>query len=336
MRDEENMAEKTASPVPVAGIDAAEACELYRRMRLIRRFEDTVQSQFQKGNVHGTTHLYSGQEASAVGVCSALRDGDKVAGTYRGHGHALALGVSAQGLMDELLGRATGLCGGRAGSMNVVDLEHGLIGCFGIVGGSIGAATGVALSEKLLGTGAVAVAFFGDGTSNQAYFHESLNWAQVEKLPVVFVCENNLYMEFTPIENVTAGAIGSRPMAMGIHTQQVDGNDIFAVRGAAAEAIAHARSGAGPAFLETMTYRFVGHSRSDPGKYRKPGEMDEWKKRDPLLVGRARLGEEYGIGPERCDEIDAEVEAELERVVENALAAPFPDPASGGKEFKGE
>ncbi len=218
--------------------------------------------------------------------------------------------------------------------MNVVDLEHGLIGCFGIVGGSIGAATGAALAEKRLGTGAVAVAFFGDGTSNQAYFHECLNWAQVEKLPVVFVCENNLYMEFTPIEDVTAGAIGARPMAMGIHTLKVDGNDLWKVREGAAEAIEHARSGAGPAFLETLTYRFVGHSRSDPGKYRKPGELDEWRKRDPLLVARAGLEERYGTPPERCDDIDAEVAAELERIVEQGLKSPFPDPAADGKEFK--
>jgi TPP-dependent pyruvate/acetoin dehydrogenase alpha subunit len=303
-------------------------------MRLIRTFEDTVQSQFQKGNVHGTTHLYSGQEASGVGVCSMLREGDKVAGTYRGHGHSIALGVDPQKLMDEMLGRASGACGGRAGSMNVVDLASGLIGCFGIVGGSIGAATGAALAEKLRGTGAVAVAFFGDGTSNQAYFHESLNWAQVERLPVVFVCENNLYMEFTPIEDVTAGAIGSRPMAMGIHTRQVDGNDVFAVREAAGEAIEHARSGAGPAFLETMTYRFVGHSRSDPGKYRKPGELDEWRKRDPLILGRKALEERYGIDPSRLDQIDAEVARQLEEIVERGLAAPFPDPRSDGKEFK--
>ena len=329
------MAEKTQTDTaPGAEIDAAGARDLYRRMRLIRTFEDTVQSQFQKGNVHGTTHLYSGQEASGVGVCSMLREGDKVAGTYRGHGHSIALGVSPQKLMDEMLGRVTGACGGRAGSMNVVDVESGLIGCFGIVGGSIGAATGAALSAKLLGTNAVAVAFFGDGTSNQAYFHESLNWAQVEKLPVVFVCENNLYMEFTPIENVTAGTIGSRPIAMGIHTQQVDGNDVFAVRAAAAEAIEHARSGKGPAFLETMTYRFVGHSRSDPGKYRKPGEMDEWKKRDPLILGRRALEERYGIDEGRLDQIDAEVAKELEQIVERGLAAPFPDPESDGKEFK--
>ena len=180
-----------------------EALALYRRVRLIRRFEETVQALFLRGEVHGTTHLYIGQEAVATGVGSVLTPQDRVAATYRGHGHALAIGVDPQALLDEMLGRETGVCGGRAGSMNVVDLERGLIGCFGIVGGSIGAATGAALSAKLLGTGAVAVAFFGDGTSNQAYFHECLNWAQVEKLPVVFVCENNLYMEFTPIEPPT-------------------------------------------------------------------------------------------------------------------------------------
>jgi TPP-dependent pyruvate/acetoin dehydrogenase alpha subunit len=328
------MAQKSETEAPPVPVDAEEARRLYRKMRLIRSFEDTVQSLFQKGHVHGTTHLYSGEEASAVGVCSMLREGDKVAGTYRGHGHALAMDVSAQGLMDELLGRATGVCGGRAGSMNVVDVEHGLVGCFGIVGGSIGAATGAALSQKLLGNGGVAVAFFGDGTSNQAYFHECLNWAQVEKLPVVFVCENNLYMEFTPIELVTAGAIGARPMAMGISTQRVDGNDVWAVREAAGEAIEHARSGAGPAFLETLTYRYVGHSRSDPAKYRKPGELDEWRKRDPLILGRRSLEERYGIESERLDEIDADVTAELDEVVENGLAAPFPDPAASGGEFK--
>jgi TPP-dependent pyruvate/acetoin dehydrogenase alpha subunit len=328
------MSQKSKTKPAPQALDAEGARDLYRRMRLIRTFEDTVQSLFQKGEVHGTTHLYSGQEASGVGVCSTLIAGDRVAGTYRGHGHALAMGVTAQGLMDELLGRATGVCGGRAGSMNVVDVEHGLIGCFGIVGGSIGAATGAALSAKVIGEGGVAVAFFGDGTSNQAYFHECLNWAQIESLPAVFVCENNLYMEFTPIEDVTAGSIASRPMAMGMHTQTVDGNDVWTVREAAAEAVEHARSGAGPAFLETLTYRFVGHSRSDPGKYRKPGELDEWRKRDPLLVGRASLQERYAIPAERLDEIDAEVAAEMDAVVERSLAAPFPDPDQAGGEFR--
>jgi TPP-dependent pyruvate/acetoin dehydrogenase alpha subunit len=307
---------------------------LYRRMTLIRRFEDTVQNLFLQGEVHGTTHLYSGQEASSVGVASALRQGDRVAATYRGHGAALAMDVSPQGLLDELLGRETGVCGGRAGSMNIVDLEHGLIGCFGIVGGSIGAATGAALAFKQRGNEAVAVAFFGEGTSNQAYFHECLNFAQVAELPVVFVCENNLYMEFTPIEAVTAGAITDRPKVMGITTNTVDGNDLWAVQEAARKAVDHARAGKGPAFLETLTYRFVGHSRSDPGKYRKPGELDAWKKRDPLLLARQTLAHDYGVDEETLDVVSSNVDAELEAIVEHALAAPMPSVGAPVSEFK--
>ena len=193
---------------PGAPEEAEHYLELYRRMRLIRRFEDEVQSLFQQGLVHGTTHLCSGQEAGPVGVCSVLADEDRVAGTYRGHGHALALGVEPEALMAELLGRETGVCAGRAGSMNVIDLEHRLVGCYGIVGGSIAAATGVALALKR--RGGVAVAFFGDGATNQGYFHECLNFAKVHDLPVVYVCENNLYGEFTPFEDVTAGEIPER------------------------------------------------------------------------------------------------------------------------------
>ncbi|MCW3006115.1 MAG: hypothetical protein JWP17_741 [Solirubrobacterales bacterium] len=309
--------------------------DLYRQMRVIRSFEETVQALFLRGQVHGTTHLYTGQEAGAVGVCGVLREGDWVAGTYRGHGHSLAKGVTAQRLMDEMLGRSTGVCGGRGGSMNVIDVERGLIGCFGIIGGSIAAATGVAVAAKQQGRQAVAVAFFGEGTSNQAYFHECLNFAQVLKLPVVFVCENNLYMEFTPIEDVTAGEIIARPQAMGIRSEQVDGNDVWAVRAAAEDAVAHARSGQGPVFIESLTYRFVGHSRSDPARYRKEGELDRWRERDPLLVARARLSEEFGVPAESLDALDAEVEAELELVAERAMAAPYPDPATEmASEFK--
>jgi TPP-dependent pyruvate/acetoin dehydrogenase alpha subunit len=313
---------------------SADYIELYRRMRLIRRFEDSVQSLFLKGEVHGTTHLYSGQEASAVGVCSVLGPRDRVAGTYRGHGHALALGLDEQALMDELLGRRTGVCGGRAGSMNVIDLEGGLIGCFGIVGGSIAAVTGAAMSSKLRGDRSVAIAFFGDGTANQAYFAECLNLARVERLPAVFVCENNLYMEFTPIETVTAGDIEARPRALGIHTQVVDGNDVWAVQEAARTAVEVARSGDGPAFIMTMTYRIVGHSRSDPGKYRKSGELDAWKERDPLVIARSRLADEYDVSGTLLDGLDEAVDARLDEVVERALAAPWPDPEPAS-EFKG-
>jgi acetoin:2,6-dichlorophenolindophenol oxidoreductase subunit alpha len=324
-----------AAPSPAAGGPAEQAdlgVELYRRMRLIRSFEDLVHSLFLKGEVHGTTHLYSGQEADAVGVCSLLEAGDRVAGTYRGHGHALALGTDPQALLDELLGRRTGVCGGRAGSMNVVDLEHGLIGCFGIVGGSISAATGAALA--LRGSRRVAVAFFGDGTVNQGYFHECLNFAKVFELPVLYVCENNRYGEFTPFETVTAGDIEGRPRALGIPTATVDGMDVFAVRAGAREALARARDGGGPQFLQTLTYRFVGHSRSDPARYRAPGELERWRERDPLLVARHELADRLGVPDATLGAVDQEVEQRMREMRERALAAPFPDPADPVSEFK--
>jgi TPP-dependent pyruvate/acetoin dehydrogenase alpha subunit len=309
-------------------VDRELGLELYRRMRLIRRFEDTIQSLFQRGEVHGTTHLYSGEEAVAVGVASVLEGQDRVAGTYRGHGHALSLGVDPQGLLDEMLGRASGVCAGRAGSMNVIDLEHRLIGCFGIIGGSIAAATGAALALKRVD--GVAVAYFGDGTTNHGYFHECLNFAKVLNLPVLFVCENNLYGEFTPWEDVTAGQILDRPKAYEIPAEQVDGNDVWAVRAAAGAAVGRARAGEGPQFIEALTYRFVGHSRSDPGKYRKPGELDAWKERDPLKVARERLADDEAV-----DAVDAEVDALLEAMVERGLASPYPDPATAvATEFK--
>ncbi|HEY1594039.1 MAG TPA: thiamine pyrophosphate-dependent dehydrogenase E1 component subunit alpha [Thermoleophilaceae bacterium] len=326
-----------ARETPAAGFTSPGAesqlfVDLYRRMRLIRRFEDSVQTLFQQGLVHGTTHLYSGQEAGAVGVCSVLGDDDRVAATYRGHGAALALGVETEGLMAELLGRATGVCKGRSGSMNVIDLDHRLMGCFSIVGGSIGAATGMALALKR--TGGVAVAFFGDGTANQGYFPECLNFARVFDLPVVFVCENNRYGEFTPFEQVTGGAILDRPRILGIHAETIDGNDVWTVRHTAAAAVERARAGEGPQFIESLTYRFVGHSRSDPGAYRAPGELDEWRKRDPLTVTRAGLGDRYGVSAEALDEIDESVEQELAAAVEAASNAPFPEPGPV-REFKG-
>jgi TPP-dependent pyruvate/acetoin dehydrogenase alpha subunit len=312
-------------------LDAATALGLYRRMRLIRRFEEAVQSLFLRGEVHGTTHLYIGQEAVATGVGSALGPDDRVAATYRGHGHALGIGADPQALLNEMLGRADGTCGGRAGSMNVVDLEHGLIGSFGIIGGSMAAATGAALALRR--TGGVAVAYFGDGATNHGYFHECLNFAAVNRLPVVFVCENNLYGEFTPWEDVTAGQIIDRPRTYGIEARQVDGMDVLAVREAAQEAVERARGGEGPAFLEALTYRFVGHSRSDPGAYRKPGELDEWKKRDPLVVGAAALRDRFAVAAGEIAEADAEVDAQMETVVERALAAPYPEPGAAVREF---
>jgi TPP-dependent pyruvate/acetoin dehydrogenase alpha subunit len=311
--------------VAAVELDRDLGVRLYRRMLLIRGFEDRVQSLFLRGEIYGTTHLYSGQEAVAVGFASLLREDDRIACTYRGHGHLLAMGTDPQALLAELLGRATGVNGGRAGSMNVVDPDHGVLGCYGIVGGSIATATGAALS--LRDSGSVAVAYFGDGATNQAYFFECLNFAKVLGLPVVFVCENNGYGEYTPFESVTPGGIIPRATAMELPATQVDGMDVRAVRAAAAEIVDRVRTGSGPEFVEALTYRFVGHSRSDPGKYRPEGELDRWRERDPLAVAATILRDEVGVSGDVLDRTVAEVEAELERIEAAALAAPFPEPS---------
>jgi acetoin:2,6-dichlorophenolindophenol oxidoreductase subunit alpha len=295
---------------------------IYRQMLLIRGFEDLVQALFLKSEVYGTTHLYSGQEAVATGVASLLEGRDRVAATYRGHGHALALGVDPQALLDEMLGRATGVNGGRSGSMNVNSPADRLIGSFGIVGGSIAAATGAALALSRT-TGGVAVAYFGDGAMNQGYVFECLNFAQVQKLPLVFVCENNGYGEYTAYRDVTAGEIRARAEVMEVPAQTIDGMSVWTVREAAARALEHARSGEGPAFIEAITYRFVGHSRSDPGAYRPDGELDDWRARDPIVVLRAQL-EAEGAPPAALDDLERDVAAELEQMRERGLAAPFP------------
>jgi TPP-dependent pyruvate/acetoin dehydrogenase alpha subunit len=300
--------------------------DIYRRMLLIRGFEDLVQSLFLKGEVYGTTHLYSGQEAVATGVASLLEPRDRVAATYRGHGHALALGVDAQALLDEMLGRATGVNGGRAGSMNINAPEHRLIGSFGIVGGSIAAATGAALALKRT-TGGIAVAYFGDGAMNQGYVFECLNFAQVQKLPLVLVCENNGYGEYTAYRDVTAGEIRARAEVMEVPAETVDGMSVWTVREAGARLIAHTRAGNGPVFLEALTYRYVGHSRSDPGAYRPEGELDEWRARDPIALLRARL-EHEGADGSTLDRLEQDVRDELDAMRERGLAAPFPSPAT--------
>jgi acetoin:2,6-dichlorophenolindophenol oxidoreductase subunit alpha len=246
-----------------------------------------------------------------------------VAATYRGHGHALALGVETQALLDEMLGRASGVNGGRAGSMNVNSPSDRLIGSFGIVGGSIAAATGAALALKRT-TGGVAVAYFGDGAMNQGYVFECLNFCKVLELPLVLVCENNGYGEYTPFRSVTAGELRARAEVMDVPAETVDGMSVWSVREAAGRAIAHARGGNGPAFLEAITYRFVGHSRSDPGAYRPQGELDEWKARDPIVVLRAQL-EAEGVEAAGLDDVVREVSEELERLRERGLSAPFPD-----------
>jgi TPP-dependent pyruvate/acetoin dehydrogenase alpha subunit len=321
------------SDKPAAGVldDLDLYTSIYRRMLLIRGFEELVQSLFLKGEVYGTTHLYSGQEAVATGIASLLGDADRVAATYRGHGHALALGVDPQKLLDEMLGRESGINGGRAGSMNVNSPADRLIGSFGIVGGSIAAATGAALALKRT-TGGIAVAYFGDGAMNQGYVFECLNFCQVLKLPLLLVCENNGYGEYTPFRSVTAGEIRARAEVMDVPAETIDGMSVWVVREAAARALAHVREGNGPAFVEALTYRFVGHSRSDPGAYRPEGELEDWMARDPIVVLRTQLQAE-GVDAARLDDLEREQTEELDRMREQGLAAPFPTQLTAN-EFK--
>jgi acetoin:2,6-dichlorophenolindophenol oxidoreductase subunit alpha len=297
--------------------------ELYRTMVLIRGFEDLIQSLFLRAEIYGTTHLYSGQEAVAAGVASVLEDRDRLAATYRGHGHALALGVDPQAVLDEMLGRATGINGGRAGSMNINSPKDRLVGSFGIVGGTIAAATGVGLALKRVG--GVAVCQFGDGAINQGYFYECLNFCAVLRLPVVFLCENNGYGEYTPFQDVTAGSIRGRAEMLDVPAETVDGMSVVEMRAAAGRAAAHARAGGGPAFIEAITYRYVGHSRSDPGAYRPPGELDAWKERDPIPRLRGELVD-AGVDPAAVDRIDASVAEQLVEMERRGLEAPFPEP----------
>jgi TPP-dependent pyruvate/acetoin dehydrogenase alpha subunit len=321
------------SDKPAAGVldDLDLYTSIYRRMLLIRGFEELVQSLFLKGEVYGTTHLYSGQEAVGTGIASLLEERDRVAATYRGHGHALALGVDPQKLLDEMLARESGINGGRAGSMNVNSPTDRLIGSFGIVGGSIAAATGAALALKRT-TGGIAVAYFGDGAMNQGYVFECLNFCQVLKLPLLLVCENNGYGEYTPFRSVTAGEIRARAEVMDVPAETIDGMSVWAVREAAARALAHVREGNGPAFVEALTYRFVGHSRSDPGAYRPEGELADWMARDPIVVLRMQLQAE-GVDAARLDDLEREQTEELDRMREHGLAAPFPTQLTAN-EFK--
>jgi acetoin:2,6-dichlorophenolindophenol oxidoreductase subunit alpha len=297
--------------------------QFYREMFTIRHFEDVVFDIYETGELPGATHLYNGQEAVSVGVAAALRGDDYVAATYRGHGVLLARGLAPRILFAEMLGKATGACRGRAGSMNIVDLEHGTIGCFGIVGASIPAATGAALAAQLRGQDRVAVAFFGDGAANQAYFHESLNWAAVRKLPAVYVCENNLYGEWTAMDRVTAVTrLVDRAQAYAIPGVRVDGNNVIAVRDAARAAVDLARTGEGPTLLECLTYRHRGHARSEPGLYRPRAEVAEWLTRDPLRRLDDRLPSDTRAAIER------QVKAVLADALAAARADPLPDPTA--------
>ena len=298
---------------------------LYRTMQECRLLETRAQELFFEGLVRGTTHLGIGQEAVAAGFAAAMRSDDYTFCTYRGHNHTLARGVPMAPILAELFGRATGLLGGKGGSMHLTSVEHGVMGSYAIVGAHLPIALGAAWSAQYRKSGQVAVCFFGDGTTNIGAFHEALNMAAVWKAPVVFVCENNQYMEYTPIGAVTAVArpAADRASAYGLEPIVVDGNDVEAVHAVARTAIDRARAGEGPSLIEALTYRHGGHSRADPGKYRPDDEGAAWKARDPIPMFRARL-ETAGVEAAKLDAIDAQVRAAVAAAEAEARAAPEP------------
>jgi acetoin:2,6-dichlorophenolindophenol oxidoreductase subunit alpha len=302
------------------------AAELYGRMALIRRFEQVAYRAYEEGDVHGTVHVGIGQEAVAVGVVGALRETDSVLSHHRGHGHALAKGVDPNRLMAELCGRADGVSHGKGGSMHATDLSHGFLGTLAVVGAAIPLAVGYALAQRLTGTGAVCVVFFGDGAANQGVLYESMNLAALWELPVLFVCENNSYAITTPAGESTAGdGVTARARAFGLDAVQVDGQDVLAVRQAAERMVAAARAG-GPGLLECRTYRFMGHSRGDPshGVYRTKAELEEWKSRDPLEV----LAATAGLSGSRTGELQDEAQRIAAEALEFARRSPVPDDSS--------
>ena len=302
--------------------------EAYRRMALIRAFETKAAECFTRSELAGNIHLYMGQEASGVGTCLALRETDYITSTHRGHGHCLAKGASPDRAMAELFGKETGYCRGRGGSMHIVDVKLGILGANGIVGAGIPLAAGSALASKVRGDGAVTVAFFGDGASNQGTFHETLNMAAAWKLPVVFLLENNHYGVSTEIHRITnTEYLAPRAAAYGIPGVTVDGTDVEAVYHAAAEAVERARSGGGPTLVETLVYRYQGHYCGDPAAYRPKEYLTEGKAKDPIDRARARLLE-LGAAAEEVDALDREAAERIEHAYEFAKSSPDPDPAA--------
>jgi pyruvate dehydrogenase E1 component alpha subunit len=306
-------------------MDEATALGLYQTMTRIRQFEKRAHDLFLQNLVKGTTHLGTGQEAVAAGVAAAMRADDYTFVTYRGHNHVLARGTAMTPVMAELLGRENGLMRGKGGSMHLLDVSRGVLGSYAIIGAQLVIANGTAWSAQYRGTGQVTVCFFGDGATNIGAFHEALNLAAVWALPVVFICENNRYMEYTAIETVTAvkQPAADRASAYGLAPQIVDGNDVEAVYAMSGDAIEKARQGGGPSLIEALTYRHGGHSRADAGKYRPTEEVAEWLARDPLPAYRQILISR-GVGETVLDEIDAEAKAAVDRATEEAKAGAEP------------
>jgi pyruvate dehydrogenase E1 component alpha subunit len=309
-------------------ITDARLLELHEQMTVIRGTEKAAQDLFLAGLVKGTTHLAAGHEAVAVGASAALRDDDYVFATYRGHHHAMARGAPPEACLAELMSKATGLCKAKGGSMHLTFAERNMLGSYAIVGSHLPMAVGAAWSATLRGTGQVAVAFFGDGATNIGAFHEALNLAAVWRLPVLFVCENNLYMEYTPIGDVTAVAnpAADRAPAYNIPAEVIDGNDVLAVYDAVSRAAARAREGGGPTILEARTYRHYGHSRTDPAKYRPAEEVAQWLARDPLTVSRNHLSVR-GLSEVDIAAAEERASASVADAVAAAKSAPDADPA---------
>lgn len=297
----------------------------YRRMIEIRLFEDKVQELFQQGLIEGTTHLCQGQEAVSVGAMAALQPDDYLTVTYRGHGHAIARGLEIEMLFAEIMGRSTGCCRGVGGSMHFTDFSRGLIGAFAIVGAGLPVAVGAALSAKLKGEDRVALTFFGDGTTNIGTFHEALNMASVWAAPVVFIIENNLYGEYSPVRDTTPlDDLAERAKSYAIPGVVVDGQDVEAVHAAVQEAVDRARRGEGPSLLEMKTYRYRGHSRTDPAKYRVPGELERWKERDPIALLGAVLAQDGTLPEDAQRQIWTELQAHIDHAAARAAEAPCP------------
>ena len=294
-----------------------------RKMLEIRLFEDKVQELFMEGRIQGTTHLCQGQEAVCVGAVGALEERDYLTITYRGHGHALARGMTMEAAFGELMGLTSGCCNGVGGSMHLTDFSRNLIGAFAIIGPSYSVALGAAMSAKLRGTDGAALAFCGDGATNIGTFHESLNMASVWKAPVVFVIENNLYGEYSPLRDTTPlDDLAERAKAHAMPGVIVDGQDVDAVRETVESALERARSGDGPTLIEAKTYRYRGHSRTDPAKYRKEGELEQWKLRDPIELLGKQLADAGRLDEEAQRELRGEVQAEVDAAAERAASAP--------------
>jgi len=318
---------ETLAAADLANDDIGEATRLrlFRCQTELRRVEQKAYDLFLQNLVKGTSHLALGQEAVAAGFAVAMRPDDYTFCTYRGHHHTLARGAPMDGVLGELMGRECGLLRGKGGSMHLTSAAHGVLGSYAIVGAHLPIAAGAAWSAQYRGTGQVAVCFFGDGATNIGAFHEALNLAAVWKLPVVFVCENNLYMEYTPIANVTAvpNPAADRAAAYGLEPHIIDGNDADAVYRAAQAALARARDGGGPSLIECKTYRQSGHSRADPATYRPQEEVEEWLGRDPVPMYRRRLLE-FGIAEAALSAIEAEAAAAVEAATRTAMASPPP------------